>query len=109
KPVAQSNLEKLAVILNKYQDTDILIEGHTDSTGPADYNMDLSMRRAQSVAKQLASQNVISTRFTIMGYGEDQPIASNDTAAGRRDNRRVDLAIFANDKLKKAAEKKVEG
>jgi outer membrane protein OmpA-like peptidoglycan-associated protein len=104
---AQVNLQNLARILNKYPDTEILIEGHTDSTGPSEYNMDLSMRRAQSVANFLGNVQVSPTRFRIMGYGEDQPIASNDTPEGRQANRRVDIAIFANDKLKKVA--KAEG
>lgn len=103
KVPAQVNLQNLAKILNKYEDTEILIEGHTDSTGPADHNMDLSLRRAQMVSNFMANIQVSPTRFRIMGYGEDQPIASNETSSGRQENRRVDIAIFANDKLKKAA------
>jgi outer membrane protein OmpA-like peptidoglycan-associated protein len=106
---AEGNLTDLARILNKYEDTNILVEGHTDSTGSEDYNMGLSERRANSVAHHLATQNVSTGRFSIMAYGEAQPIASNETADGRRQNRRVELAIMANDKLKKAAEKQVEG
>ncbi len=109
QPEAQMNLEKLAGILNKYNDTEVLVEGHTDATGSNDHNLDLSMRRAQSVANYMTGQEVLSNRFRIMGYGEDQPIASNETDAGRQDNRRVDIAIFANDKLKKSAEKNIEG
>jgi outer membrane protein OmpA-like peptidoglycan-associated protein len=104
RPQAQYNLNELAQILNKYDDTNILIEGHTDSTGPEEYNMQLSMNRAQSVANQLSSQEVNPTRFKTMGYGETQPIATNDTKEGRQMNRRVEVAIFANDKLKKVAE-----
>ena len=107
RAVSQENLSKLAVILNKYEETEILIEGHTDSTGSADHNMDLSIRRAQSVANHLTGDQVAPVRFHIMGYGEDQPIASNDTSAGRQENRRVEIAIFANDKLKKVAQDKV--
>lgn len=109
KDEAKFNLQKLAEILKKYDDTDILVEGHTDSTGPAEHNLDLSMRRAQSVANYMTTREVPSIRFRIMGYGEDQPIASNVTASGRQTNRRVDIAIFANDKLKGTAQKKVEG
>ncbi len=109
KPVAQDNLARLAGILNKYPDTEILVEGHTDSTGTRDFNMDLSRRRSQSVANLLAGHQVMVSRITQMGYGPDQPVATNTTATGRSQNRRVDLAIYANDKLKKAAEKKVEG
>ena len=103
---AVANLNKLSAILNKYEDTNILIEGHTDATGTDEHNLELSRQRAQSVANQLASLKVNPTRFTIMGYGESQPIASNDTPEGKQKNRRVDLAIMANDKLKKAAESK---
>jgi outer membrane protein OmpA-like peptidoglycan-associated protein len=99
-------LSELSTILNKYEDTNILLEGHTDSTGSEEYNLDLSKKRAQSVANYLATQNVNPTRFTIMGYGESQPIASNETAEGRTQNRRVEVAIFANDKLKKVAKEK---
>ncbi len=106
---AKEVLAKFATILNKYSDTEILIEGHTDSTGPSDHNMNLSLRRAQSVANVLTSNDVIPVRFTIMGYGEDQPMATNSTTEGRQLNRRVDIAIFANDKLKGAAEDKIEG
>ncbi|MFT5784162.1 MAG: outer membrane protein OmpA-like peptidoglycan-associated protein, partial [Candidatus Krumholzibacteriia bacterium] len=102
---AETNLSNLAEILNKYDDTEILIEGHTDSTGGDDYNMTLSRNRAQAVAVFLERAQVMPTRFTIMGYGEGQPAATNDTAAGRASNRRVELAIFANDKLKKEAER----
>ena len=99
-------LSELSKILNKYEDTNILLEGHTDSTGSEEYNLDLSKKRAQSVANYLATQNVNPTRFTIMGYGESQPIASNETVEGRAQNRRVEVAIFANDKLKKVAKEK---
>ena len=103
---ARANLTDLAAILNKYPDTEVLIEGHTDATGSDDSNMTLSRNRAQSVANYLESLQVAPTRFTTMGYGESQPIASNDTDAGRQANRRVELAIMANDKLKKGAEQK---
>ena len=109
RPAAEMNLEKLANILNKYADTDVLIEGHTDATGPEEYNLTLSQKRSQSVANYLAGLQVDATRFTIMGYGESQPIASNETPEGRQENRRVELAIMANEKLKKAAESKSAG
>ncbi|NIR45535.1 MAG: OmpA family protein [Gemmatimonadetes bacterium] len=109
RPVAQQELVDLAKILNKYPDTIVLVEGHTDSTGPEAYNMELSERRAQSVAHYLATQNVTPSRFSTVGYGEVQPIASNETAAGRQQNRRVELAIMANEKLKEAARRQAEG
>lgn len=103
KPVSQQNLAKLATILNKYPDTNILLEGHTDATGSDEHNLELSRLRAQSVANYLAGLQVAANRFSIMGYGEANPAASNDTDAGRAANRRVEVAIMANDKLKKAA------
>ncbi len=106
QPEAKQNLDNLAVILQKYPDTDILIEGHTDSTGSDEHNMTLSRNRANSVANELAAMGVDATRFTIMAYGETQPIADNSTVEGRRLNRRVELAIMANDKLKGVAEQK---
>jgi outer membrane protein OmpA-like peptidoglycan-associated protein len=109
RPEARQNLEKLAGILNKYEDTNILIEGHTDSTGPEDYNIDLSRRRAQSVSHHLATLNVATSRFSVIGYGEMQPVATNDTPDGRQLNRRVELAIMANEKLKKAAREQATG
>jgi outer membrane protein OmpA-like peptidoglycan-associated protein len=109
KSQAQQNLTNLAVILQKYPDTEILLEGHTDSTGDEEWNLELSRLRAQSVSNYLTGQQVMAGRFIIMGYGEAQPIASNDSTDGRTQNRRVEVAIYANDKLKKAAEAKVGG
>jgi outer membrane protein OmpA-like peptidoglycan-associated protein len=109
RPVSRTNLAQLAKILNRYPDTNILIEGHTDNTGSNDHNMTLSKDRAQSVASYLATVEVKSARFSIAGYGETQPIVTNDTPEGRQKNRRVDIAVMANDKLKKAAQEKAKG
>jgi outer membrane protein OmpA-like peptidoglycan-associated protein len=106
KPQSKENLQKLASILQKYEDTNILLEGHTDNTGSDEHNLQLSRLRSQAVGNFLASLKVNPARFTIMGYGESQPMAANDTAEGRQINRRVDLAVMANDKLKKAAKEK---
>jgi outer membrane protein OmpA-like peptidoglycan-associated protein len=105
RDTSQANLVDLARILNKYPDTNILLEGHTDSSGAEDYNLKLSKERAEAVAFFLAEHEVSSSRFSVKGYGEVQPIATNDTEEGRQQNRRVDVAIMANDKLKKAAAK----
>ena len=102
--VARANIESLAKILNKYPDTNILIEGDTDNTGTDEYNQKLSERRAQSVADYQKSLGVAGSRISTVGLGELNPIASNDSDYGREQNRRVEVAIFANDKLKKAAE-----
>ncbi len=104
KPVAEQNAEQLAKILNKYEETNILIEGHTDSTGSRETNMTLSDKRAASVSRSLKTQGVAGKRITTAGYGPDQPVADNSTVDGRASNRRVEVAIFANDKLKKAAQ-----
>ena len=104
---ARRNLTNLATILNKYEDTDVLLEGHTDSDGAAEYNLGLSLRRAQSVSNFLSGLEVVPTRFSIMGYGEEQPIATNDTPEGKALNRRVEVAIMANDKLKATAKRQV--
>jgi outer membrane protein OmpA-like peptidoglycan-associated protein len=109
RPVSKTSLAELAKILNKYPDTNILIEGHTDDSGSEDHNMALSRDRAQSVALYMATLEVQSARFSITGYGETQPIVTNDTPAGQQKNRRVDIAVIANDKLKKAAQDKVKG
>ncbi|MBU4268398.1 MAG: OmpA family protein [Acidobacteria bacterium] len=109
RPASKTSLAKLAKILNKYPDTNILIEGHTDDSGSEDHNMTLAKERAQSVSFYLATMNVQSARFSVTGYGEAQPIVTNDTVAGRQKNRRVDIAVIANDKLKKAAQDKVKG
>jgi len=109
RPASETELQKLAVILDKYPDTNILLEGHTDSKGTEEYNLNLSRERAQSVSNYLATRGVTPTRFTIMGYGESQPVATNDTDEGRQLNRRVEVAIYANEKLKEMAEKQTQG
>ncbi|MGZ3919143.1 MAG: OmpA family protein [Bacteroidia bacterium] len=103
KPEASENVAKLATILNKYPDTEILIEGHTDNTGSDEFNQQLSEKRAESVSKYLKEKSIKGGRITTKGYGEKQPIDTNETPEGRSQNRRVDIAIMADKKLKKAA------
>lgn len=105
RPASQTNLTELARILNKYEDTDILIEGHTDADGTEEYNMGLSERRALSVSEYLMGHDVVDVRMTITWYGEMQPVADNETVEGKQQNRRVEVAIMANDELKAAAER----
>ena len=105
KSVTKENLSDLSKTLEKYDDTNILIEGHTDNTGEKGYNLNLSDQRAESVAAFLEGEGVKANRITTEGYGEDQPIASNETVDGRQENRRVEVAIYANKKMKKLAEK----
>ncbi|MFC5411587.1 OmpA family protein [Larkinella bovis] len=101
----QENIAKLAETLKKYDDTEVLIEGHADNTGSDEHNLKLSERRAKTVGKLLQSQGVKGNRLIEKGYGESQPIADNSSTAGRQQNRRVEIAIYANEKLRKAAER----
>jgi outer membrane protein OmpA-like peptidoglycan-associated protein len=99
----KTNLTELAGTLKKYDDTNILIEGHTDNTGEDAYNQKLSESRAAAVENFIAAQGVENTRLTTKGYGESQPLDSNDTEAGKQKNRRVEVAIYANKEMKRAA------
>jgi outer membrane protein OmpA-like peptidoglycan-associated protein len=99
KDTYKGELDQLAGILKKYEDTNILIQGHTDSTGSDEYNLDLSRKRAEAVADYLAMQDVLPSRFTITGLGESQPVAGNDTVSGRAQNRRVEVALNDGDFL----------
>lgn len=93
KPGATSNLGQLVAFLAKYPDRTVSIEGHTDSVGGEDYNLGLSQRRADSVRSYLVSQGVDAARVTAIGAGESTPVASNESAAGRQQNRRVEVII----------------
>lgn len=95
-PAFHSTLDQVASTIAEYQDTRVQINGHTDSTGSDSYNQQLSERRAQSVASYLSSRGVASNRMSIAGYGETQPVASNDTADGRQQNRRVEIILSPN-------------
>ncbi len=101
RPEARENLRRLAESLKKYPETEVLIVGHTDSTGPEAYNQRLSERRAESAAAFLMQQGIRPSRIRTMGRGESEPIASNDTEEGRRLNRRVEIAIFASEAYRK--------
>jgi outer membrane protein OmpA-like peptidoglycan-associated protein len=103
RPQAQQNLAELSGTLQKYKDTEILVQGHTDDTGSSEHNQMLSESRANSVARELKTHGVVGGRINTEGMGETQPVADNKTEAGRQANRRVEVAIYANDKLKKAA------
>lgn len=102
---AKINLNKLIKILDEYPDTNIEIQGHTDSKGSKAYNQTLSEQRADAVADYLNSGNISSTRLKSVGYGETLPSYQNDTESGRTQNRRVEFMITANDKMKAEAEK----
>jgi outer membrane protein OmpA-like peptidoglycan-associated protein len=100
---SKATINDLATILNKYPDTDLTIQGHTDSKGTEAYNQTLSEKRAGTVADYIKLQGVLSSRVTAVGYGETQPVASNETAEGRTDNRRVAFVITPNEKMKQDA------
>jgi len=109
KGTSAETLNKLADIFREYPKSNILVEGHTDSAGPEDYNMGLSQKRAESVTQYLKNQGISASRFTTKWYGEAQPRATNETAEGKAKNRRVELAIVASDELKEEAYKNTKG
>jgi outer membrane protein OmpA-like peptidoglycan-associated protein len=103
KPDAQNSLKQFAVSLQNNPQTNVLVVGHTDSTGTAAHNMDLSIRRSNAVKSFLVQQGVDGTRLTTQGKGETEPIASNSTPEGRAQNRRVEIVIVANNEMKQQA------
>lgn len=99
----KSNLNELSGTMKEYRDTDIKVLGHTDSQGTAEYNKKLSEQRAASVSNYIVAQGIGSERIVREGFGEVDPVATNDTEEGRQQNRRVEIVIVANDDLKSAA------
>jgi outer membrane protein OmpA-like peptidoglycan-associated protein len=97
KPGAIDGLTQVADVLNRYPETTIVVKGYTDSTGSEAYNQELSERRAKSVANFMIGKGVDAGRVTSIGFGEQFPIAGNDTEAGRQQNRRVELEIIPKD------------
>lgn len=95
RPDAATNLQALASSLKEYPDTEILIVGHTDSSGSDNYNQDLSLRRADAASSYLRTYGVAASRIHSSGRGETEAVATNDTEAGRQTNRRIEIAIFA--------------
>jgi len=93
KPGAKQQLEKMAEVMVRYPDNDILVTGHTDNTGSEKYNQDLSERRAKAVKNYLILKGISAGRITSMGFGETMPVASNATPEGRQKNRRVEIEI----------------
>ena len=104
RPTSEADITKMAAILQKYSDTNVLVEGHTDNTGSDAINQPLSERRAQAVATATIGKGVSSSRVTTQGFGSTEPVGDNTTAEGKQANRRVEIAIYANEKMKKAAE-----
>lgn len=93
KPGAQSVITRIASFLREHPDRTVQIEGHTDSTGSTDYNLQLSLARAENVARALAREGIEPTRVSARGFGEGAPVADNTTPAGRLQNRRVELVV----------------
>ncbi len=91
-----ATLNSVAKVLKKYSNSTVMVTGHTDSTGSAEYNLNLSKQRAAAVAAYLQGQGVAANRFEVLGLGSSNPIASNDTSAGRAENRRVEIKIIPN-------------
>jgi outer membrane protein OmpA-like peptidoglycan-associated protein len=102
---AKSSLDKLVSVLSSYPDTNIELQGHTDSKGSESYNQNLSEERAGSVSGYLSGKGIASSRLTIKGFGETAPKYGNDSDDGRSENRRVEFLITANEKMKAEAEK----
>lgn len=102
---AKSNLDKLVTVLNTYPDTDIEIQGHTDSKGSESFNQTLSEQRAEAVAGYVRGKGIARSRVTTKGFGELSPRYTNDTEDGRSKNRRVEFLITANEKMKAEAAK----
>lgn len=102
---ARDNLRNLAESLQKHGGTEVLLVGHTDGVGTQAYNQGLSERRAQAAANYLATLGLPSTRVRSAGRGLTEPIASNETEAGKQENRRVEVAIFADANLRQDAQR----
>ena len=106
RPAARQNLRNLADSLQKYRRTNVLLVGHTDATGSESYNQGLSERRASAAASFLGSQGLSRPRVDTAGRGELEPVAANDSERGRQQNRRVEVAIFANEQYRDEAAKR---
>ena len=102
---ARSNLNELARSLDRYDESNLLIVGHTDAVGRESYNQDLSERRAESAANYLVSQGVDPNRIDTRGLGETEPVASNESDSGRAKNRRVEVAIYASEEMRDRAKR----
>lgn len=99
RDASKANLDNLAANLSSFGDSKLMLVGHTDSQGADAYNMDLSRRRAAAVASYLEAHGVSPSRVATQGKGEEEAVASNDTEQGRQQNRRVEIAVYASDKM----------
>lgn len=106
---SRRSLDKIVKVFNKYPDTNIEVQGHTDDKGTNDFNQRLSVQRAQSVNAYLANKGISPFRLTVKGFGEIAPKYENTTEEGRSQNRRVEFLVTANEKMKAEAQKQAEG
>lgn len=109
REASRRDLANLANTLNEMSDTELLVAGHTDSVGSDDYNYRLSERRAQAAANYLMARGVAGSRINVTGLGESEPVASNDTASGRQQNRRVEVAIYASEQARREIKARYPG
>ena len=107
RPEAQQRLTSLVRSLSDMPDIEVLVAGHTDSVGDEDYNYDLSQQRAQSATNHLIAVGMNPDHVSLAGLGESEPIATNDTAEGRQQNRRVEVALYASEDMQEAARRTV--
>jgi len=105
---ARSNLDALAENLDKYDDSNLMIVGHTDDVGREAYNLDLSERRADAATRYLVVQGVARSRIGTLGVGEGEPVTSNGTEEGRSRNRRIEIAIYASEAWRQQAMREAE-
>lgn len=98
-PEAKSNLDKVAEVFLEFPDTELMLEGHTDSTGEANYNMTLSTKRANAVGDYLSTKGVVKSRMAVKGFGETAPRFENETKEGQAKNRRVEIGVTANKEM----------
>src|SRR5512133_378588 len=106
---SRKSLDRIIQVFNKYPDTNIEVQGHTDNKGSEEFNQGLSVRRAVTVTDYLNSKGIPNSRLNVKGYGETAPKYTNDTEEGRAQNRRVEFLITANEKMKQEAAKAAEG
>ena len=107
-PAAGTNLRRLVEALRDMRDADVLVAGHTDSVGEEDYNYDLSLRRARAAVDFLAAQGMSREHLRMAGLGESEPLATNETDAGRQQNRRVEVAVYASEEMREDARRQTD-
>jgi outer membrane protein OmpA-like peptidoglycan-associated protein len=105
---ARQNLTEFAESMEEFEETKILVVGHTDAQGSEEYNQKLSDRRAESATSHLVDRGVDPSRLTSVGRGETEPVASNDTEEGRQQNRRVEVAIYASEEYRESVQARTD-